>query len=84
MGGLVEQEGEGIGPLRLVICYGVAVRRPLRDMFPISNCMGYISMPRDYVGQAQRATPHARLVSSPLFLDGLVFQGPYGFPMCLL
>ena len=57
--GLVEQEGEGMGSLRLMVCCQAAVRRPVRDMFPISNCMGYISIPRDSAGQAQRATLQA-------------------------
>ena len=50
-----------MGPLRLVVCCGVAVRRPVRYMFPISNCIGYISMPRDSVGQAKRATLQAHM-----------------------
>ena len=56
---LVEWEGEGMGPLRLMVCCGAAIRRPVRDMFPVSYCMGYISMPRDSVGQAQRAALQA-------------------------
>ena len=52
MVGLVEWEGKGMGSLRLVVCCGAAARIPVRDMFPVSNCMGYISMPRDSVGQA--------------------------------
>ena len=27
----------------------------MRDMFSVSNCIGYIRMSRDSVGQAQRA-----------------------------
>ena len=57
--GLAKQEGEGMGPLRLMVCCGAAVRRPVRDMFPVSNCMGYIHMPRDSAGQAQRAALQA-------------------------
>ena len=59
MVGLAEWEGEGMGPLRLMVCCRVAIRRPVRDMFPVSNCMGYICMPRDSAGQAQRAALQA-------------------------
>ena len=57
--GLAEREGEEVGPFGLMVCCGVAIRRPVRDMFPVSNCMGYISMPRDSAGQAQWAVPQA-------------------------
>ena len=48
-----------MGPLRLMACYEAAIRRAVRDMFPVNNCMGYISTPRTSVGQAWRATLQA-------------------------
>ena len=57
--GLAEWEGEGMGPLGLMVYCGAAIRRPVRGMFPVSNCMGYISMPRDSARQAQRAALQA-------------------------
>ena len=59
MVGLSEHEGKGMGHLRLMVCCGVTIRRPVRDMFPVSNCMGYITTPWASMEQAQRAAAQA-------------------------
>ena len=52
MAGLLEWEGEEMGSLELIGSCGAAVRRLVRDMFPVSKCMGYMSIPRALWGQA--------------------------------
>ena len=49
--GLLGWEGEEMGSLELIVSCGVAIRRPVRDMFPVNKCMGYISIPRASWGQ---------------------------------
>ena len=49
---LLGWEGEKMGSLELIGSCGVAVRRPVRDMLPVSKCMGYMSIPRALLGQA--------------------------------
>ena len=40
---LLGWKGEGMGSLKLIVSCGAAIRRPVRDMFPVNKCMGYIS-----------------------------------------
>ena len=40
-----------MGSLEPIGSYGVVIRRPVRDMFPISKCMGYMSIPKASWGQ---------------------------------
>ena len=50
--GLLGWEGEEMGSLELIGSCGVAIRRPVRDMLPVSKCMEYMSIPRASWGQA--------------------------------
>ena len=45
-------EGEEMGSLELIGSCAAAIRRAVRDMLPVSKCMGYISIPRALWGQA--------------------------------
>ena len=84
--GLLGQEGEGMGSLDLIVSCGVAVRRPVRGMFPVNKCMGYISTPRSSLGQAWRLLhrPAGRVGEHTFPPHGLIFQGLYGFLVDLL
>ena len=57
--GLLEQEGEGMGSLNLIVSCGVPIRKQVRDMFPVTKCMRHISTPRALLGEAWRAAPQA-------------------------
>ena len=50
--GLLGQEGEKMGSLELIGSCRVVIRRPVKDMLPVSKCMGYMSIPRASWGQA--------------------------------
>ena len=50
--GLLGWEGEEMGSLELIGSCGAAIRRPVRDMLPVSKCVGYTSIPRALWGQA--------------------------------
>ena len=50
---LLGWQGEGMGSHNLMISGEVAIRGLVRDMFPVSKCMGYISFPRSSLGQAE-------------------------------
>ena len=50
--GLMGWEGEEMGSLELVGSSGAAIRRSVRDMLPVSKCMGYMSIPRASWGHA--------------------------------
>ena len=52
MAGLLGWEGEEMGSLALIGSCGAAVKRPVRDMLPVSKCMGYMNIPRALWGQA--------------------------------
>ena len=52
-------EGEGMGPLGLIVCCGVAIRKAVRDMFPVNKSMVYINTPRTSMAQALRVTLQA-------------------------
>ena len=56
------------------IWYGVVAKRAARDMFPVSNCKGYMSTPWALGGQPCKATPQASRKDPPFFLYGLALQ----------
>ena len=66
-----------MGSLELIGRCGAAIRRPVRDMLPVSKCMGYMSIPRASLGQARRAGPQEGLVRVPFLFEGLIFQSSH-------
>ena len=50
--GLLGWKGEEMGSPELIGSFGAAVKRLVRDMLPVSKCMGYMSIPRALLGQA--------------------------------
>ena len=84
---LLGLQGEGMGSLNLMVSGKVSMRRLVRDMFPVSKCMGYISFPRASLGQAWRAPQQACRKdwwACFFHLKGLIFQVPHGFLVNLL